>query len=231
MRSWSQRHRKPRGQTLVETALVLPFLLMVIFGIVILGMGVFYQQELANAAREAARYAAIHSATSQCPTVPRPPYDEPAGRPLSYRKCDRPDAGWPFMTAHARAAVAGLNMSAVNVAACWSGYRDAVTNAPDLPPPGWQNIAGTAVFIDSQFRQCQIDGQDPTTDVSRIGCASGLSTSDQASAMSESEGRPLANTVTAYVCYVWRPPLAGFLLIPSEMTLRAVVTEAIQRQQ
>ena len=37
--------------------------------------------------------------------------------------------------------------------------------------------------------------------------------------------------MTAYACTVWRPPLAGFLLIPSEVTLRAVITEPIQRQQ
>jgi hypothetical protein len=37
--------------------------------------------------------------------------------------------------------------------------------------------------------------------------------------------------VTAYACYVWQPPMAGFLLLPNQVTLRAVVTEAIQRQQ
>lgn len=229
------RRRRPstpfRGQTLVETALVLPLFIMVITGIVILGMGVFYQQQLSNAAREAARYAAIHSATAQCPTVPRPPYDEPADRPLSYRKCDRPDAGWPFMTSHARDALSGLNAGAVVVAACWSGYRDTVTNMFDSPPPGSYTIPGLPPTIDSVFAQCSIDGHDPTTAADQIGCAAGMATTDQASAMSEAIGRPIANTVTTYACYVWNPPLAGFLLIPSEMTLRAVVTEAIQRQQ
>ena len=57
-----------RGQTLVEFALIAPLLFLVVSGIITLGIGVFYQQQLANAAREAARYAAIHSATSQCPT-------------------------------------------------------------------------------------------------------------------------------------------------------------------
>lgn len=49
--------------------------------------------------------------------------------------------------------------------------------------------------------------------------------------MSESKAVIVANTVTAYACYVWRPPLAGFLLIPGQLTLRATATEAIQRQQ
>ncbi len=39
------------------------------------------------------------------------------------------------------------------------------------------------------------------------------------------------NQVTVYVCYRWNPPLAGFLLIPSTVTMRAVVTEALQYQQ
>ena len=64
-----------------------------------------------------------------------------------------------------------------------------------------------------------------------IGCRAGLPTTDQASAISEAPGRPVANTVTAYACYVWRPPLAGFLLIPETVTMRAVITEAIERQQ
>jgi hypothetical protein len=79
--------------------------------------------------------------------------------------------------------------------------------------------------------QCTIDGADPTTNPGDIGCANGLSTVDQASSMSDSVTNPIANTVTAYACYVWQPPLAGFLLIPEQVTLRGVVTEPIQRQQ
>ena len=58
------------GQTLVELALVLPLLIMFLTGLISFGIGVFYQQQVANAAREAARYAAIHSATDPfCPTA------------------------------------------------------------------------------------------------------------------------------------------------------------------
>ena len=92
-----------RGQALVEFGLVAPLFIMVLTGIITFGIGVFYQQQLTNAAREAARYAAIHSATAQCPTVPNLPYD-PQGtyKPLSYARCDRPENGWPFMTAAGR---------------------------------------------------------------------------------------------------------------------------------
>jgi hypothetical protein len=85
--------------------------------------------------------------------------------------------------------------------------------------------------INSTFAQCTIDGHDPTATPDLIGCHAGLPTVDEASAISEKKERIVANTVTTYACYVWRPPLSGFLLIPSEVTLRAVATEAIQRQQ
>ncbi|MBA2631786.1 MAG: pilus assembly protein [Chloroflexi bacterium] len=223
------------GQTLVETALVLPLFLMVVMGIIVLGIGVFYQQQLSNTAREAARYAAIHSATAQCPTVPRLPYQPLSNPPLSYSRCDRPEAGWPFMTGAARGVVSGMTPGAIQFAACWSGYRLAGgTGAWDAPPPGEYDIAGvptTFTEAESVFVQCHIDGRDPTVDTSGIPCQSGLPTTDQASAASEAPGRPVANTVTIYACYQWQPPMSGFLLIPNQVTLRAVVTEAIERQQ
>ena len=73
-------------------------------GIITLGIGVFYQQQLSNAAREAARYAAIHSATSQCPTTswmdPNLSRVDPTLRPeRTDYDCDPPDLRWPQMTA------------------------------------------------------------------------------------------------------------------------------------
>lgn len=229
-----------RGQTIVETALVLPLFLTVIFGIIIVGIGVFYQQQLTNVAREAARYAAIHSATEPlCPVVPNIPYD-PQGsyKPLSYLRCDTPALGWPKMTAAAREAITGVRRTDVQIAACWSGYRvpgtEGTATGFDQKPPGVYDIGGTVVTVtasDSVFVQCSIDGRDPTTDSASIGCRAGLPTTDQASAISDATGRPVANTVTAYACYMWQPPLAGLLLIPNTVTLRAVITEAIERQQ
>jgi hypothetical protein len=56
------------------------------------------------------------------------------------------------------------------------------------------------------------------------------STNDMASSMSASyEG--VSNEVTAFACYQWHPPLAGFLLIPETVTLRAVISESLQYQQ
>jgi hypothetical protein len=227
---------RERGQTMVELALVLPLFVMVLVGIISLGIGVFYQQQVTNAAREAARYAAIHSATAQCPTVPRLPYEpQGANKPLTYVRCDRPESGWPRMTAAAREAVFGMPRADLQVAACWSGYRaGGGTGSYDAWVPGTYNFTSPPVVVseaENVFAQCTIAGHNPATASGSIPCTSGMGTGDQGSAVSEAPGRPVGNTVTSYACYVWRPPMAGFLLLPEQVILRAVVTEAIQRQQ
>jgi hypothetical protein len=234
---------------MVELMLVLPLFLMTLVGIIVLGMGIFFQQQVTNAAREAARYAAIHSATAQRPTVGwLDPYDEdPPGSgvfgtyasnwPDTYNRWDEPDEGWPDTTADARSRIFGPNPAAVQFALCWSGYRNGDdeqpgNNAFDAPPDALTvDIGGTPTTYHTHWAQCSIDGEDPTTDPGDIGCSSTLATVDEASSMSEGPGVITGNRVTAYACYLWKPPLAGFLLIPGEVTLRAVITEAIQRQQ
>jgi hypothetical protein len=225
---------------MVELALVFPLFVLVLFGIIILGLGVFYQQQVTNAAREAARYASIHSETAQQPTVS---WRDPASPVLSYVRFDTPQQSWPYMTAAARRLIFGIDAQAVQVAACWSGYRLIVGGAPtgnfDAPPPNtYPAPLGT---VSSGWAQCRIDNADPTTDPTSIGCRVGLAATtnpagddtngDQASNASDRPDRVSANAVTAYACYVWQPPLAGFLLIPPSITLRAVVTEPIERQQ
>src|SRR5262249_24116325 len=75
--------RRPRGQAPVGFALILPIALIVIFGIIVFGIFVFYQQQITNVAREAARYAAIHSSTSLCPTSG---WRDPQAPPTTYTK-------------------------------------------------------------------------------------------------------------------------------------------------
>jgi hypothetical protein len=218
---------------MVELALVFPLFVMLLFGIIILGLGVFYQQQLTNAAREAARFASIHSATSSRPTVG---WKDPASPPLTYNRWDRPQDSWPDMTATARGLVFGIPRQDIKVAACWSGYQmnDGSGNPDptkfDAPPPNTYDIFGT---VDSSWAQCTIGGANPTSAPEAIPCNAGLAatTVDQASSISEAPGRPVANSVTAYACYNWQPPLSGFLLIPQTVTLRAVITEPIERQQ
>ena len=228
-------HRIPsiRGQTLVEMALLMPLFIMVLLGIVVLGMGVFYQQQLANAAREAARFASIHSATSDCPTTSSldPAYSMvPSGFSVDY--CDPHESAWPKLTSHAKGHIFGISTAAVHLSACWSGYVSD-SGQHDAPPPGTYTdpTTGAVTTSNSTWAPCQIDGRDPSGDLGSIGCAAGLSRIDTASNLSDSDVANVANRVTAYLCYRWQPPLAGFLLIPAEVVLRAASTESIERQQ
>ena len=219
-----------RGQTLVETALVLPLLVGVIFAVITFGLWVFYQQELTNAAREGARYAALHSATSQCPTVSNLlPQPVPPG---SYYACDRPADRWPFMTQAAREATFGLDRSQVWLSACWSGFRDSTGNYDALPVDPSTGVA-------NQFDWCDIGGVDPRTDTNAVAqpdypnsCRPPLTTGvdDRASDLAASTSNN-STQVTVYACYLWRPPLAGFLLIPPVVTMRSVITEPVRYQQ
>ncbi len=197
---------------------------MVLVGIITLGIGVFYQQQLGNAAREAARYAVVHSATSDCPTVSW--LDPDVSRaPGSYYRCDVPPA-WPLMTAEARNAVFGMVKSDVNVTACWSSYwtKDSAG--------GWAaQDAAASTTTPTYLRQCTIAGQNPRTDASALGCpATTTAPDDTGSDLSSSSGTN-ANQVTVYACYEWHPPLAGFLLIPQVVHLRAVLTQGLEYQQ
>ena len=223
--------RSPRrGQALVELALIAPLLFVTLAGIVTLGIGVFYQQQIANAAREGARYAAIHSETSQCPTVSNLEPRENALPPeVPDFDCDPPNLRWPQMTAHARERVFGMNASGVHIAACWSGFwaepRAVNPNAYDAAPFTDDGITA------NEFRYCKIGGIDPRTETGSISCPPPLTTvtDDEASSVAHS-AVSTANQVTVYACYVWTPPFLGEVL-GSSITLRAVSTEAMQHQQ
>lgn len=213
-----------RGQALVEFALVLPLLVMVLAGTITLGIGVFYQQQLGNAAREAARYAIVHSATSDCPTVAW--LDPDISRaPASYYRCDLPPT-WPLMTARARDSVFGMERSGVHIAACWSSYwtKDSFGNwaAQDAP---------ASTTTPTYFRQCTIAGQNPRTSASGLACPATTTVPDDTGSDLSSSSGTNTNQVTVYACYEWRPPLAGFLLIPQVVHLRAVLTQGLEYQQ
>lgn len=216
--------RSQRGQALAEFALTFPIAILVIFAVVVLGLYVFYQQQLTNVAREAARFAAIHSSTAACSTSS---WRTPQAPPTSYNSlCDGPNNPtdpypWPKMTEHARSYAWGVAPTLIQVNACWSGYV----------PPGSSGYQADFPAVDAagnpnQFVQCTIDGIDPVADVASLDCRTGMTTATDDPA-SDIPG----NQVTAYACFRWSPPLAGVLLMPNQVTMRAVITEVIHRQQ
>jgi Flp pilus assembly protein TadG len=56
------RNRRRRGATLVEFSLVYSALILILFGIIICGLGVFRYQQLSWLAREGSRWASMHGA-------------------------------------------------------------------------------------------------------------------------------------------------------------------------
>jgi len=242
----------------VETALVLPLFVSVVFGIIVLGIGAFYQQQLTNSAREGARYASIHSATSQCPTVSNlVPDISLLPAPNQYFPCDPPSTRWPLMLAAARSKVFGLNQSGVRTTACWSGYWTKDTNGNWK---SWDQVAvDPATSQPNDFRQCTVPvygwtpSQNPDLDAStvrtinprtlldsttaesiRIDCSRDFPLSsgsnDMASAYAASNATN-SNQVTVIACYQWNPPLAGFLLIPKKVLMQATISETLEYQQ
>lgn len=224
------------GQTLVETALVLPLVVLLLSGIIVFGIGLFFQQQVTNLAREGARYAATHSATSsavspsQCPVRGWLDYN-PAQVPIDITvdppACeDEPNDSppWPNMNAHARNFAFGLNPNDVHLTACWSGWHEGGNHdaGPTNPTTGDPNT-----WID-----CTMEGGiNPITQTSSLACPSHtVNGDDKASHLATSSG-VTANRVTVYACYVWTPPMAGFLGIPDPITIRAVITEAVQHQR
>jgi Flp pilus assembly protein TadG len=62
--------RRPRGQALVEFALVAPIFFVLLIGLIEGGRYVFYTEILNHATREGARYQVVHGANSSAPTGP-----------------------------------------------------------------------------------------------------------------------------------------------------------------
>jgi hypothetical protein len=205
------------GQALTEFVLVFPIFVLVLMSIIVLGLFVFYQQQLNAAARDAARYAAIHSSSAQCPTASWMSPGALAPPPTSYWPCD-PAPSWPLFTAVGRGSIWAVNPSAVTFRACWSGYRTAGGN-PDAPQV---NADGSL----NQLQRCTIAGVDPTNNLSSMPCPPGNTTASDDTGSDNPD-----NQVTVYACFNWAPPMAGLVFIPSSVTMRAVVTEVIHQQQ
>ena len=68
--------RSSKGQSLTEFALILPFLLLLIGGVIDFGLAFFISQMIENAARDGARVAATIRSSTTAPTAPAFPATE-----------------------------------------------------------------------------------------------------------------------------------------------------------
>src|SRR5260370_29294594 len=65
---YGPRKSRRRGAVILECAIVYPITFMLVFGLIIGGLGVFRYQEVGFLAREGSRYASLHGATYQLET-------------------------------------------------------------------------------------------------------------------------------------------------------------------
>jgi hypothetical protein len=124
-----------------------------------------------------------------------------------------------------------MNASKVFINACWSGYLPtgvAPGGSTNADYPEVEDIGG--VTTQNVFHQCTIGGIDPVANPQGLGCALRLTTAADDPASNRADAQ-VQNQVTVYACYQWSPPLAGMFLIPSTVTMRAVITEVLQKQQ
>jgi hypothetical protein len=139
-----RRRGRSRGQGLAEFALVLPIFLAILIGMVDLGRAIWANNSVANASREAARFAAVHggsckdlvngtvcSAANYCPVGP---YNAPTVVPSASPACPYPspskqsiyDTATGYLVAGGTGVIVTACYSAGN-ASC-SGNVDSATN-------------------------------------------------------------------------------------------------------
>ena len=216
----------------------LPLFLLVLFSVISFGLYIFYNQQLANAAREAARYAAVHSSTAAMPDGVAGSIRRRRLRPSNdtYTRCDAPEGGWPKDDrggpleglGHGTATRSRWRPAGRATSTPANNY-DALPEPPECrsriarstgsirrTDPGGPRMSGAARR--SRPRSHPIEGRRRRQGERSCSC-------------DRHGSQPIRRTVTVYACFNWKPPMAGFVLIPSTITIRAVVTEAMQRQQ
>ena len=102
-----RRHRQGSGQALVEFAFIFPLIALIAFGFIDVGRAVFTANTLTNAARQAARVAAVNQID---------PVSGPWACLTNHPVEDPSDPGWTFRgCAVAAGATAGLQAADVSV--------------------------------------------------------------------------------------------------------------------
>ena len=107
----SGRSGRHRGQALAEFALVIPLFLLLALALVDFARGIFIYSVISDAAREGARYAAVHGSLAAT--------DVPPNVTTGPRTGD--EHGTTYVVPKTRELAFGLDPSALTVGVCW-GY-------------------------------------------------------------------------------------------------------------
>ena len=119
-RSATTRRSRGSGQSLVEFALVIPIVVLLIVAFVEIGRAVFAYNTIANAARQAARVAAVNQLTDTTDCDESRPVEDPYEPHWSIRGC-------------AMTAAAALGIKAANVSISYAPPPDtSLTCTPTL---------------------------------------------------------------------------------------------------
>jgi len=143
------RHDKPRGQAMVEFALVIPIFILLMVALFDFGRVIWVNDTLATAAREAARYAIVHggSATTLCPAGPPgpdsqvpatdcPPYPNGTAYPTGSREAIKDVARrWASSTGN------------LTVSVCYGVVTTCANDADQVTTPAPTNERGTQVTV------------------------------------------------------------------------------------
>jgi len=134
------RHRCRRGAVTVESAIVYSVAMLLIFGLLVGGMGMFRYQSVAHLAREGARFASTHGGKYQ-----QDGYPQKTGVPAISNSDDLRT----YLLAQANA----LDSSKLTVTVSWTGAGNVtpsnmptyVDTNPNLVPPGQKVVTNNVI--------------------------------------------------------------------------------------
>ena len=139
------RRQKPRGQAMVEFALVIPVFILLMVGIFDLGRVIWVNDTLSTAAREATRYAIVHggSDSNLCPVGPP---STSATIPLPSASCPHPAPSRQSIKDVAQKWAAGTS-SNVTVSVCYGTVTSCSGDTDAAGPPTPTDARGTQVMV------------------------------------------------------------------------------------
>lgn len=137
------RRNKPRGQAMVEFAIIFPIFILLMVGMFDLGRVVWVNNTLATAAREGARYAIVHGAKSVCPVGPAP---ADTAIPTADASCPYPSPSRQGIKDVAHNWAAGTSAN-VNVSVCYGVVTTCTGDVDQVTTPVPDNARGKQVTV------------------------------------------------------------------------------------